>query len=117
VPPASPILGRAGPNNSRRSNRNSPCFLVCIDIDVAPPPPTVVVSIVRNEQIGIKGIKEMHARHPDTPPPTLVVAVVFFVVVRALLLQPEALHHNPNRSNSSVIHALIIEMKMRDIRY
>jgi hypothetical protein len=59
----------------------------------------------------------MRAQHPDAPPPTLVVAIIFIVVVRMLLLQPEALRPNANRSNSSVIHALEIEMKMHDIRY
>jgi hypothetical protein len=82
----------------------------------SPPPPAVVVGVVRDEQIGIKRIKETRARHPDAPPPALVVAVVFVVVVRALLLQPEALRHDPNRSNRSVIHALEKEIKMHDIR-
>ncbi len=45
---------------SGKGNRG-PRFLVCIDVDVVPPPPTVVVGVVREEQIGIKRVKEMCA--------------------------------------------------------
>jgi hypothetical protein len=65
-------------------------------LTLSPPPPAVVVGIVRDEQIGIKRVKGMRAQHPDAPPPALVIAVVLVVVVRVLLLQPEALRHNPN---------------------